>query len=104
MGPPQECKLRPQGVVLLVEMIGTFFHLMAPLLPRCSRGVVQEASKVILKALTSLEEVFVVTEQCQSEVLTICPTGITSAHVAYEGKIGMSTPGTSGWVTTPMRA
>ena len=62
MGPPQGCELCPQGVILLVEMIGTFFHLMAPLLPRCSRGVVQEASKVILEALTSLKEVLVVME------------------------------------------
>ena len=66
--------------------------------------MVQEVSKVILEALTSLEEVLVVTEQRQGEVLTICPTGITSACVAYEGKIGVSTPGTSGRMATPTRA
>ena len=104
MGPPQGHELRPQGVVLLMKMIGTFVCLVAPPLPRCSRRVVQEVSEVILEALTSLEEVLVATEQRQGEVLTIRPTGITSARVAYEGKIGVSTPGTSGWVTTPMRA
>ena len=104
MGPPQGCELRPQGVILLMETIGTFICLMAPPLPRRSRRVVQEASEVILEALTSLEEVLVMTEQCQSKVLTIHLTGITSACVAYEGKIGVSTPGTSGGATTPTRA
>src|SRR5437899_150007 len=102
LGHPQGCELHSQGVILLTETIIVFVCFLEPLLPGHDGRVVQETSQITLKTLMSLKEILIVAEQHQSEVLTICPTDITGAHMAYEGQIGVSTPGTSIGMAMPM--
>ena len=57
VGTTQGCEHRSQGVILFVETISTFVHLVALPLPRHSGRVVQQVSEVIFEGLMSLEEV-----------------------------------------------